>query len=537
MTITLSAISHCVGGQIENEATVEGLSLDSRRVGPEIGFVAVPGESTDGRRFIKQALAAGAPLVIYEAYQHEAHLSPKMLGEFRQSYPKATFLAVTGLAERTGALAEAVYPVPPGSIKLAAVTGTNGKTTTTGWIAGACDQRHAPAGWSGTLGIGRYGALRSSDNTTPDIFTLWHWLHNVHINRGRYAAMEASSHALAQSRFHGLPIHTAVWTHLSQDHLDYHGTMVAYAAQKRKLLRWPSLKYCVLNLNDATAREAYVLGDYTGTPLTYQVCMPRQIGVRRSEIESADAQTESSVTPEKKIIADYVVTMLHCDSDGLHMTLCTPEGDRPWSLPCWGHYNAENAMAALLTLISFGWTLSDACDVLAQVPLPAGRLEPVMEPGYPAVLVDYAHTPDALEQVLRAARRHCTGELWVVFGCGGDRDNSKRPLMGAAAEAFADKIVLTDDNPRSESSTQIITQIQSGIKVAVMGENLWVESDRARAIAFAIGHAAKQDVVIVAGKGHEDYQEVQGERFSFNDRAVVQSAMADLHRHNDKGAC
>jgi UDP-N-acetylmuramoyl-L-alanyl-D-glutamate--2,6-diaminopimelate ligase len=325
--------------------------------------------------------------------------------------------------------------------------------------------------------------------------------------------MEASSHALAQQRFFGLPIHTAVWTHLTQDHLDYHGTMAGYAAEKRKLLRWPDLKYCVLNLGDATAREAYEQGDYSGQALTYQVCPP-------------GLQPEETFTPHPE--AAYVIPKVTCSADGLSMTLRTPEGEKPWQLPCWGYFNAENALAALLTLISFGWTIQEACEALVQVPLPTGRMEPLKRTGLATVIIDYAHTPDALKQVLLAARPHCQGRLWVVFGCGGDRDTTKRPLMGAAAQALADAVVLTDDNPRSEASHSIIEDIQSGMTLEGGADQCWVEPDRAKAIALALRSATGEDVIVVAGKGHETYQEIAGERFAFNDREVVGALFDEL---------
>lgn len=516
MTITLSALSSCVGGHVDSAAVLQGLSLDSRKVGPDVGFVAVPGESTDGRRFIPQALQLQAPIVIYEAHDIEACFPVTELESLRLKYPKTVFLPVTGLVARMGGLAEAVYPVSSGAIKLAAVTGTNGKTTTSGWIAGACHARHAPAGWAGTLGIGLYGALQPVENTTPDVFTLWRWMHEVHSHRGIYAAMEASSHALAQQRFHGVPIHTAVWTHVTQDHLDYHGTMAAYAAEKRKLLRWPTLKYSVLNLGDATALEAYLCGDYTGEPLTYQVCEP--FGMEQVP---------------KKAKADYRVTQLTCSDAGLAMTLCTPQGERAWHLPCWGRFNAENAMAALLTLISFGWTLDDACNALAQVPLPAGRLEPLTHVGAARVIIDYAHTPDALKQVLLSVRAHCSGKLWVVFGCGGDRDRAKRPLMGEIAQTFADVVVLTDDNPRSEPSAQILAEVRSGFSASNSGRKAPLSAcyevpDRAQAIEFALAKAIPVDVIVVAGKGHEDYQEIHGQRLPFSDHAIVKTFFSRL---------
>lgn len=513
MTITLAALSSCVGGHLASEVTVKGLSLDSRCIGPDIGFVAVPGESTDGRRYFAQALASQTPIIIYEAHNLEQCVSESQLTSWREAHPDTAFLPVTGLAQRMGALAEAVYPVASSAIKLAAVTGTNGKTTTSGWIAGACETQHAPAGLAGTIGIGLYGALQPAENTTPDVFTLWRWLHEVHSHRGIYAAMEASSHALAQQRFHGVPIHTAVWTHITQDHLDYHGSMAAYAAEKRKLLRWPTLKYCVLNMGDATAREAYESGDYTGEALTYAVVRP-------------DGELAS---------ADYKVTALSCTPDGLEMTLQTPEGERPWSLPVWGRFNAENALAALLSLVSFGWTINAACDALSQVPLPAGRLEPVFQDGAASAIIDYAHTPDALKQALLSVRAHCSGRLWVVFGCGGDRDRSKRSVMGEVAQTLADCVVLTDDNPRTESSEQILADIRAGLladkadRIAPMSACTEVP-DRAQAIAFALQNASPEDVVLVAGKGHEDYQEIAGKRTPFSDRDVVKKVLATLNQ-------
>ncbi|MEJ2681404.1 MAG: UDP-N-acetylmuramoyl-L-alanyl-D-glutamate--2,6-diaminopimelate ligase [Gammaproteobacteria bacterium] len=500
--ITAKEIGACVGVSIDNRAPIQGLTLDSRSADAVTGFVAVPGLSTDGRRFFSSALEKAAPVIVYEAKGIETFYSPALLEVLKISHPRTNFLPVADLSKHLGALAKTIYPYSPGALTVAAVTGTNGKTTTSGWIAEACHRRQAPAGWSGTLGIGSVGALVEAGNTTPDLFTLHRWLFDLHHDRGRYAALEASSHALSQGRLNGIPIHTAVWTQLSHDHLDYHGTMSAYAMEKKKLLQWSDLRYCVLNLGDQVARSVYLNGEYAGQALTYLLGSPDE------------------APPVSIEHVDFYVSAWRCLPEGLEVMLRSAEGEWMWHLPCWGVHNVQNALAALATLVSFGWTVRAATEALADTPLPPGRLERFTAPGFPDVIVDYAHTPDALQHVIQAVRAHCHGKVWVVFGCGGDRDNTKRPVMGAVAERLADHVILTDDNPRTEASEQILCDIQAGM--VDRSALFLVQAQRRAAISAAVQAAGSTDVVIVAGKGHENYQEIGQERLPYSDRDTVQ---------------
>jgi len=503
MVISVAQLTAQLGALSSSTAPVRHLVLDSRKVDANTGFVAVPGQSSDGRRYFANALDQGAPVVFYESEGADHFYTPEALQTLRKENPNAALVPVANLRARLGLLAKVLYPIEQGNLQIGAVTGTNGKTTVSTWVAGACHDRHAPVGLSGTLGIGLFGSLQFSENTTPDVLTLFRFFAELVKAGGKVAMMEASSHALAQDRLQGLPINTAVWTQLSQDHLDYHGTMAAYAAEKLKLLQWPGLSSCVLNLGDATARQAYLTKNFNGEAITYCVEAP------------------GAEHPSDDLVADYRVVRIDYDVSGLRLELITPGGPFVWRLPFWGAHNAENALAAALCLVSFGWDFEAAAHAVANQPLPPGRLERFHQEGQPAVIVDYAHTPDALSHLLVSVRRHCRGKLWVVFGCGGDRDQAKRPQMGAIAERLADQVVLTNDNPRYESAEQIVEGIQAGMSTGVAV----CELDRAKAVSLALQNAQPEDVIVVAGKGHENYQEIAGERLPFCDRLLVRQLL------------
>jgi UDP-N-acetylmuramoyl-L-alanyl-D-glutamate--2,6-diaminopimelate ligase len=377
------------------------------------------------------------------------------------------------------------------------VTGTNGKTSVAHWIAQACTALGRKTAVVGTVGNGfppvgdAPGALTPARNTTPDPIELQQRLAHYRQQGAAGCAMEVSSHGLVQGRLNGTRFDIAVLTNLSRDHLDYHGDMDSYAAAKARLFAWPGLEWAVLNTDDAF-----------GVRLESEVRTARVAGYgfRRGAV---------------------VGESLRLSQAGLHLRVRTDWGDAELDAPLLGRFNAANLLAVLTTLLVSGVKLSDACRALASITPPPGRMQTLGGGSHPLVVVDYAHTPDALEKVLATLREVAGGgRLVCVFGCGGNRDRGKRPLMGQAAVAGADEVWITSDNPRNEDPRRIIDDILAGT-----GDKPHVEPDRARAIFEAIGGAHHGDVVVIAGKGHEDYQEIAGERQPFSDVAVARKAL------------
>jgi UDP-N-acetylmuramoyl-L-alanyl-D-glutamate--2,6-diaminopimelate ligase len=447
---------------------IERLASDSRRCAPGVAFLAYPGESADGRAHIGDAIRRGAAAVLWEqagfAWRDEWRL------------PNA---AVPGLKQQAGELAAEFHGRPSESLWMCGVTGTNGKTSCSQWIAATLGRRGEKAGVIGTLGAGFPGALAALPNTTPDAIEVQRLLKEMLQQGADGVAMEVSSHGLAQGRLNAVAFDCALFTNLSHDHLDYHGTMEAYAAAKERLFDTPGLSAAVLNLDDALG--ARLAGRLAGRGL-------RVIGYGFAD-RAAVAVDE--YLPANLVSADHTGQV--------------------------GSYNRSNALGVLGCLRAFGLERKDAVALLADLPAVPGRVQKVAD--RPLVIVDYAHTPDALEKVLQALRpvaKERRGRLAVVFGAGGDRDPTKRPLMGAVATRLADKILVTSDNPRGEDPLEIIRQIGAAAS----------EPDRASAIEKVIAEASDSDVVLIAGKGHEDYQEIAGKRLPFSDAAVARAAVA-----------
>jgi UDP-N-acetylmuramoyl-L-alanyl-D-glutamate--2,6-diaminopimelate ligase len=454
---------------------VTDLTLDSRAVRPGAVFVALRGGRDHGIQYAQQALDRGAAVVLYDL--------DDSVGE-----PPQPSLGVRGLKARLGELARAFYATAA-QPTIVGVTGTNGKTTVAYLLAQALHQPRAPCAYVGTLGYGIPPHLTTHGFTTPDCFTLHRELAELGAPR---VAMEVSSHALNQERIAGLTFHTAVFTNLTRDHLDEHGDLASYGDAKRKLFTVSGLAYAVLNTDDAfaaTIARSLPAG-----------CTLLRTSVRTSAVELSGRLKRS-------------------DLAGVELDIAGKFGTGRIASKLVGAFNAENLLSALGALLAQGMTLSAACAALNAAKPAPGRMEVLGgPPGKPWVVVDYAHTPDALQRVLTALEDAVTGELWCVFGCGGDRDRGKRPMMGAAAADLADRIVLTDDNPRSEDPVRIISDIRSGVgghpRVSVI-------HDRRTALSVAIERARPGDVVLVAGKGHEAEQLVGSERRAFSDRAVV----------------
>jgi UDP-N-acetylmuramoyl-L-alanyl-D-glutamate--2,6-diaminopimelate ligase len=462
---------------------VRGLQTDSRRVQPGDLFLALPGMLADGRDYIGDAVASGAGAIAYET--DDGYRLP--------GAPVPAF-GVSGLRHQIGVIADRFYGAPSRRLVVVGVTGTNGKTTCTQLLAQALDQPPRRCAVIGTLGSGFPGALNASIHTTPDAVSVQRLLADFLDRGAAHVAMEVSSHALEQGRVNGVRFHVAVFTNLTRDHLDYHGDMTAYGQAKAKLFAHEGLKYAVINHDDDFGRR---LLDDVGAPVT---CL--SYGIEGGDVRAREVRP----SPE-----------------GLWLRIQTPYGETELRSPLIGHFNVYNLLAVLATLLALGMELRDAAARLARAQAPAGRAERFGgAKGLPLVVVDYAHTPDALEKILMALREHTRGKLCCVFGCGGDRDRGKRPVMGEIAERLADVVLLTDDNPRHESGDAIIAGIVGGMRAAPR-----IIRDRRNAIATAIEGAMEGDIVLIAGKGHEDYQQVGDERFPYSDRETVRNLLGE----------
>jgi len=466
---------------------VKRLRSDSRQLRAGEVFVACPGQRTDGRRFIPQAIAAGAAAVLWEAngFQWDPAWRVPNLG-------------IADLGAELGALAAHVYGEPSRQVWVAGVTGTNGKTSCSHWIAQALCRLGRPTAIIGTLGIGFPGALAPAIHTTPDAVALQEEMADLLTRGARCISMEVSSHGLDLGRVNGVAFSAALFTNLSRDHLDFHGSMQRYGAAKAKLFHWPGLAHAVINLDDAFGRELAASLDRTRmNVLGY--------GLGRGEISGHK---------------------LDLNQRGLSLEIETPWGAGWLRSRLLGGFNASNLLGVLGVLLAAGVNLDEATAALAEVEPVAGRLQMLREPGKPLVVVDYAHTPDALQKVLEALRPLLSdgAQLICVFGCGGDRDPGKRPLMGEVATRLAHQTIVTSDNPRSEQPLAIIQQVIAGAHA-----NYHVEADRAFAIHRAVREAGRDDIVLIAGKGHEPYQEIAGVRLPFSDVAVAQDALRARH--------
>jgi UDP-N-acetylmuramoyl-L-alanyl-D-glutamate--2,6-diaminopimelate ligase len=449
-------------------AMIDRLSSDSRRCAPGVAFVAYPGEAGDGRAYIEEALARGAAAVLWE----------KKGFDWRTEWRVPNF-AVEGLKQQASALAHEFCGRPSERLWVCGVTGTNGKTSCSQWVAALLPQTAI----IGTLGAGFPGALSAAINTTPDAVETQFLLKSFLDQGAKAVAMEVSSHGLVQGRVSGVRFSCALFTNLSHDHLDYHGSMANYAAAKARLFEMPGLETAVLNLDDPLGVE-----------------LARRLAGRVRTIGYSLSAREGPV--DEAVVAGRDVD--------------------PASLPVLGRFNVANALGVLGCLVAKGIPVEEGARLLAMLPPVPGRMQAVGEE--PLVVIDYAHTPDALQNVLQALRPVAAargGRLTVVFGAGGDRDPSKRPLMGGIAARFADRVLVTSDNPRSEDPLMIIEQIRKAIRGAHE-----VEADRARAIEKAIVESSPSDVVLIAGKGHETYQEIAGRRIHFSDQEQARAALA-----------
>ncbi len=467
--------------------SVLGLSLDSRELRPGYLFLACKGHDHHGLKHLADARGRGAVAVAYDPAGADAYLPlPAELPAF----------PVRDLAARAGLIAARFYADPTAQQRVLAVTGTNGKTSVSLITAQSLSEAGRPCGVLGTVGFGAYGKLEEPTHTTPDAVSMQAWLARFRDQGLKHVSMEASSHALDQGRINGTRVEVAVFTNLTRDHLDYHGSMEAYGAAKRRLFVLPGLKHAVINLDDAFG-------------LTLAGSLPAGVECTGYTLEGRRSPAGRTLAAEK----------LALNSGGLTFDVGGDLGRGHVDSRLLGRFNAQNLLAVLGALLALGMRFDDSLRALNRARTVPGRMECFGGgPERPLVVVDYAHSPDALEKALTAARAHCRGQLWCVFGCAGDRDRGKRPQMGAIAERLADRVLITDDNPRSEDGDAIVAEILTGLQ---RPNRALVERARGKAVAQAVHAALPGDVVLVAGKGHETEQEVQGKFLHYSDRETV----------------
>ncbi|MFN9726044.1 UDP-N-acetylmuramoyl-L-alanyl-D-glutamate--2,6-diaminopimelate ligase [Acidovorax sp.] len=472
------------------------LQTDSRMIQPGDGFIAWPGAATDGRAHVADARVRGATACLVEQSGIEAF-----------GFTGAHMAALDGLKAATGPIAAQWFGSASSRLDVLAVTGTNGKTSTAWWLTDAINSlsKNEHSGFKGcalvgTLGMGVPPALESTGMTTPDPVCLQRAF-STFAGRGLSAcAIEASSIGLAEARLEGTKIRVAIFTNFTQDHLDYHGSMADYWLAKRALFDWSGLQAAVINIDDPAGAQLH-----------------DELRDGALDLWSVSAQGAARVAARDIVMG----------ARGLRFAVVEEGVAQPQWLQTQviGHYNVQNLLCVIATLRSRGVPLPAAVQACAGLEPVPGRMQCLVAPGQPLVAVDYAHTPDALEKALLALRplaQQRAGALWCIFGCGGDRDAGKRPLMGAAAQQHADQVVVTSDNPRSEDPAAIVHQVLQG---TIAGATVRAELDRARAIAQVVAMAAPQDVVLIAGKGHEDTQETAGVRQPFSDLAHAQAAL------------
>lgn len=473
--VTLADICGAQAGDFA-QLGIRDLVSDSRDVRPGAAFCALAGQRTHGLEHAAEALARGAVVVLFDPADAPGD-------------PPRNSLAIEGLRGQLGEFARRFHARAAARPTVSGITGTNGKTTVAWLLASSLCKVGRTAGYIGTLGYGLVPQLAEHRLTTPDCLTLHRQIAQMPVTD---VALEVSSIGLEQGRLDGIDVRCAVFTNLSHDHLDAHGSIEVYAAAKAQLFARPELEHAVLNIDSPAAA-------------TMRSRLAPQVRV-------------VTVSLRAEAGADLTGFIERHDMSGMRVRIEGTYGSATIGTPLIGRFNAENLLLTLGALLSLDVPLLDACEALSACSAPPGRMEVVSVPGGPSVVVDYAHTPDALAQALGNLRELCTGELWCVFGCGGDRDSSKRPAMGAAA-GRAEHVVVTDDNPRSEDPGQIVAAIMTGL-----GEHrsAIVEHDRGAAIEYAISNARAGDVVLVAGRGHERLQQRRGGAVEFDDRRFVQ---------------
>lgn len=478
---------------------IANLSTDTRRIQPGGVFVALKGCRQEGRQFIEQAIEKGAVAILCD------HVSTDEQTEtlIHSNKHKIPLFFIEKLDEKIGEIAAKFYDHPAKKLTIVGVTGTNGKTSCTQWIAKALNALHIRSGVIGTLGYGFPNDLKNAEYTTPFAIDLQRMLAELCEAKASVVAMEVSSHGLAQNRVAGVEFDLAVFTNLTHDHLDYHGDVTHYASAKKRLFAWPDLRQRILNLDDAYGKawfEEFSL---------QKPCYGYSLQFNANQLFPKDFL----VYAEKFSLSNQ----------GIKASIVTPWGNGILNSPLLGRFNLSNLLAVLTSLCLMKIPFHDALGAVSLLESLPGRMQVIGGKKQPTVVVDYSHTPDSLLQALKSLREHCVGKLWCVFGCGGDRDKTKRPIMGKIAEEYADYVVITDDNPRHENAKLIVADIVRGLAVDSAAV---IEHDRRMAIVHAITCANSGDIVLVAGKGHELYQQVGDEKIPFNDVVEAQLALS-----------
>lgn len=495
---------------LASDIRISGLSLHSQSVKAGELFIALSGSKLDGRQYIEDAIQHGATAVISEG------------AESRLSYQAGVpIIELPDLKQQVGMIAATFYGHPSRDMIVIGITGTNGKTTTAHLLAEALTLLEIPAASIGTLGLKFRDYIEDFGLTTPDPISLQRSFAWLKEQGAKAVVMEVSSHALDQARVNGIDFTGAIFTNLTQDHLDYHRTMDSYLAAKAKLFHKKSLKFAVLNRDDPATSKLYAQINPAVKICRYGIApkgndMPGQLDTaNKAWYVDHRSQITTGVDIEALEIDDKGPIALRVRIDNQTTTLQTK---------LIGHFNALNVLAVCGALFNLGFSISSIAQVLSSVSAAPGRMQSFSNQGQPKILVDYAHTPDALEKALLASRAYTKGTLWCVFGCGGDRDRSKRAQMGYIASQLADKVIITNDNPRTEDPVMIAKEIAKGISQG-FEHKFQIELDRKEAIAYAIREAKAEDVILVAGKGHEDYQITGTERRHFSDAECIEAIL------------
>ncbi len=465
---------------------IKGLSLDSRKAAPGYAFIAIPGTKQHGIYYAKQAIDNGASVVLYD---------PSNIESFTE-LTGVVYIAIDCLSDQVGAIAARFYDFPSKKLSIIGITGTNGKTTCSQLLA----QLLPDSGVIGTLGWGETYRLNTTENTTPDAISMQKILRHFVGQNKKTVAMEVSSHGVEQGRINGIEFEGIIYTNITRDHLDYHGSMEAYVQAKLKLLTAPGISFVVVNMDSPYAEEIVSTAPDKAKIFGFSRCH------------------HSQQNPEI-----LTISQVHYSLKGTECKLHWKGHSFPLHTSMVGEFNLENILAVICTLLALGKNLSDIVELISNKALAInGRMERLTDIHHSfQVFIDYAHTPDALERTLKSLKPHCENKLSVVFGCGGERDKGKRSLMGIIAAKWADKVFITNDNPRNEQPEIIINDI---LKECPQQKATVIE-DRKAAIHQVINAANDSDIVLIAGKGHENYQEIQGVKHPFNDREVAIEAL------------
>ncbi|MDP3878084.1 MAG: UDP-N-acetylmuramoyl-L-alanyl-D-glutamate--2,6-diaminopimelate ligase [Methylobacter sp.] len=486
-------LSELVSCSASVDRPITGLALDSREVVGGDVFIALAGAQQHGLVHVEQAINKGACAVIFDPDNNGQELAESWQSNKSVLVP---MIAVDNLSLKLGELAACFHGYPSQSLAVIGITGTNGKTSCSQFLSQVLDD----CGIIGTLGWGQWGALNTTLNTTPDALATQKILAQLLQAKKRTVAMEVSSHGLAQGRVNAVAFTGAVFTNISRDHLDYHVTMEAYVQAKLALLKMPDLAFAVVNLDD----------DYSAQIIA---AVPESVRLWQFSVKGKSAVFGECVG---------AANIAH-QADGMTFDVSWKDEVQRVHVPLYGDFNIENVLAVLTVMLAMGISLAEAVERLAKLQPVDGRMERFGSEDEPLIFVDYAHSPDALDKVLSSLRKHCAQALWVVFGCGGNRDTGKRALMGKIAEQWADHVVITDDNPRYENGLDIVNDILAGCGSA----KIEVIQNREQAIQKVVASAAKNDCIVIAGKGHEQYQDIKGVKLPFSDGQVVIDALRE----------